>query len=99
MSASCRRPGQAVLSGSPPVIRRDCGDRGRMRIYSFSLVNHLGERFGTRTAACADDAAALAHGRSFEADGYPVEIHIEGRRLSLSTTPAWSAEPWLRHLL
>lgn len=99
MSASCRRPGQAVSLGSPPVIRRDCGDRGRMRIYSFSLVNHLGERFGTRTAACADDAAALAHGRRFESDGYPVEIHIEGRRLSLSKTPAWSAEPWLRHLL
>ena len=70
-----------------------------MRVYSFSLVNHLGERFCTRTAPCADDAAALAHGRSFETEGYPVEVHIGGQRLSLSATPTWSAEPWLRHLL
>ena len=80
-------------------MRRSRGDRGRMRIYSFSLVNHLGERFRTRTAACADDAAAIAHGRSFESEGYPVEVHVEGQRLSLSATPNWSAEPWLRHLL
>ena len=80
-------------------MRRDCGDRGRMRIYSFSLVNHLGERFHTRTAACDDDAAAIAHARRFEPEGYPVEVHVEGRRVSLSEMPTWSAEPWLRHLL
>jgi hypothetical protein len=70
-----------------------------MRIYSFSLVNHLGERFRTRSAACADDTAAIAHGESLENEGYPVEVHIDGHRLSLSPTPTWSAEPWLRHLL
>ena len=37
-----------------------------MRVYSFSLVNHLGERFRTRTASCDDDAAAIAHARRFE---------------------------------
>ena len=50
-------------------MRRDCGDRGRMRVYSFSLVNHLGERFRTRTASCDDDAAAIAHARRFEREG------------------------------
>ena len=80
-------------------MRRDCGDRGRMRVYSFSLVNHLGERFRTRTAPCDDDAAAIAHARRFECEGYPVEIHIEGRQVAMSATPSWSAEPWLRHLL
>ena len=84
---------------SPPIIRRSRGDRGRMRVYSFSLVNHLGERFCTRTAPCDDDAAAIAHARRFEHDGYPVEVHVEGRRVSLSAMPSWSAEPWLRHLL
>ncbi|MBA4013895.1 MAG: hypothetical protein C0481_18700 [Phenylobacterium sp.] len=70
-----------------------------MRIYSFSLINHLGERFDTRTAACADDAAAIAHGRGFEREGYPVEVHIDGQRVALSATPTWVPEPWLRHLL
>lgn len=83
----------------PPIMRRICGDRGRMRIYSFSLINHLGERFGTRTAACADDDAAIVEARSFESEGYPVEVHIDGQRVSLSTTPTWAPEPWLRHLL
>lgn len=70
-----------------------------MRIYSFSLINHLGERFGTRAAACADDDHAIAYGAGLEDEGYPVEIHLEGRRVALSETPNCRVEPWLRHLL
>lgn len=70
-----------------------------MRIYSISLVNHLGERFRTQRVECADDAAALDVGRRFEAEGYPVEVHIAGRRVSLSVLPPWKPDCWLRHLL
>lgn len=70
-----------------------------MRIYSISLVNHLGERFRTRTVECADDDSALKLSRSFEAEGYPVEVHIAGRRVSLSDLPPWKPACWLRHLL
>ncbi|WP_312165769.1 hypothetical protein [Phenylobacterium sp.] len=70
-----------------------------MRVYSISLVNHLGERFRTQAVACADDEAALVIGRSFETEGYPVEVHIAGRRLSLSALPPWTPECWLKPLL
>jgi hypothetical protein len=70
-----------------------------MRIYSFSLVNHLGERFRTQTAQCDDDQAAITLGKHFEGEGYPVEVHLDGRRVALSSLPPWTPEPWLRHLL
>lgn len=70
-----------------------------MRVYSISLINHLGERFRTTKVECDDDEAALALGRRFESQGYPVEVHISGRRVSLSALPPWKPDCWLKHLL
>lgn len=70
-----------------------------MPIYSFSLINHLGERFGTRQEACPDDHSAIDCAKPFEEAGYPVEVHIGGRRVSLSSTPPWIAEDWLVRVL
>lgn len=70
-----------------------------MPIYSISLINHLGERFGTRQAACPDDHSAIEDAKPFEEAGYPVEVHIGGRRVSLSCTPIWIPEDWLVRVL
>lgn len=84
-----------VPRNQPQFVRR----AGCMPIYSFSLINHLGERFGTRQAACPDDHAAIEHAKPFEEAGYPVEVHIGGRRVSLSSTPPWAPEDWLAKVL
>ena len=70
-----------------------------MPIYSFSHINHLGERFGTRQEACCDDQSAIDHAKRFEEVGYPVEVHIDGRCVSLSSTPKWIPEDWLIRVL
>jgi len=45
--------------------------------YTFSLINHLGELFDTRTLLCRDDAHACECGQSFLALGYPVLICLD----------------------
>lgn len=45
--------------------------------YTFSLINHLGEPFDTRTLLCRDDAHACECGQSLLALGYPVLIRLD----------------------
>lgn len=67
-----------------------------MPVYAFSKLNHLGERFGTQTRECADDAEAIAQARP---QLYPLEVHRDGRSLTIVPVALWRAEEWLsRHL-
>lgn len=64
--------------------------------YTFSLINHLGERFDTRTLLCRDDAHACECGRSLLALGYPVLICLNETVVQTLQPDMNEFNAWLR---
>ena len=67
-----------------------------MPLYSFFLINHLGEPFDAAERAFDNDQDACAHALTLSARrGYPVEVKSGGARIKLVPLMTWRAEDWL----
>ena len=67
-----------------------------MPLYSFFLINHLGEPFEAAERPFDSHQDACAHARTLSARrGYPVEVKSGGARIKLVPLITWRAEDWL----
>ena len=70
-----------------------------MRVYGFSLVNHLGEPFERCELICRDDAHALECAESLSAKCAQVEVRLAGECIGSIHAGPWQAERWRRRIL
>ena len=67
-----------------------------MPLYSFFLINHLGEPFDASERSFDNDQDACAHALTTSARrGYPVDVKSGGARIKLVPLMTWRAEDWL----
>lgn len=72
-----------------------CEGRG-VPLYSFFLINHLGEPFEASECSFDSDREACAHAEAIASRrGYPVEVKSDGVRIKLAPLMTWKAEEWL----
>lgn len=87
------RPCYAACSPGRAAADAAKGD-ACLPLYTFSNLNHLGERFASFARDLPSDDAAIAFVNGPE-PLYPIEVRQGDRRLALIRTPPWRPEPWL----
>jgi hypothetical protein len=68
---------------------------GGVPLYSFFLINHLGEPFEASERSFDTDQEACDHAQALAERGYPVEVKSGGERIKLIPLMTWSVEDWL----